>query len=75
MEFKRCARCGCFFVSNSNVCCNCEIQDKKDIAKLSNFIDNTPTINSKQELSYGSGVSLNNINRFIENNTIQNIDF
>lgn len=75
MEFKKCARCGCFFVSTNNVCCNCESQDKRDIAKLNSFLDNTFEIGSAQELSSSTGVTLQNINRFISDNSITGINF
>ncbi len=66
MEFKKCARCGCFFVSNSEVCCKCEAKDSADIIKLNSFIDNSIDITSINELSSSTGISLSNINRFIE---------
>ena len=31
MEFKKCVRCGCFFATNGDVCCNCASKDKHDI--------------------------------------------
>ena len=71
MEFKRCSRCGNFFVSNNNnVCDTCLIKDRNDINKLNGIIDNSG-INSPFELSINSGVKLDNINRFISNNDIK----
>lgn len=66
MEFKKCVRCGCFFMSENDVCLKCQTRDIQDINKLNNFIDNSTDINSIAELSTSTGVSLNNINRFIE---------
>lgn len=74
MEFKRCVRCGCFFMSDNNVCCNCESKDKLDIAKLNNVLEENNTFNSIYDLSIASGVNLNNLNRFIENKKISGID-
>ena len=51
MEFKKCARCGCFFMSNNDVCCNCESKDMFDIAKLNSIMDDNINFNSIQELS------------------------
>ena len=34
MEFKKCARCGCFFISDNDICCNCEAKDRYDMAKV-----------------------------------------
>lgn len=75
MEFKKCARCGCFFMSNNDVCCNCESKDRFDIAKLNNFLEeNNDNFNSVESLSIASGINLNNLNRFIKNNKITNLD-
>ena len=70
MEFKKCVRCGCFFASSNNVCCNCESKDSYDIAKLNNIIEENDDFNSIEELSNFSGINLNNINRYISNNKI-----
>ncbi len=67
MEFKKCMRCGCFFSTNNDVCCNCESKDRLDIAKLNTVIDEEIPINSIQDLSIVSGVTINNLNRFIKN--------
>lgn len=70
MEFKKCNRCGNFFVSGNDICYECEIKDKADIAKLNNILINTSGINSVNDLSASSGVNPSNINRFIDNNFI-----
>ena len=67
MEFKKCVRCGCFFATSNDVCCNCESKDKLDIAKLNNFFDNEISINSIEDLSITTGITVNNLNRFIKN--------
>ena len=74
MEFKKCIRCGCFFTSNDNICYNCESKDKLDLAKLNSVIDDNITFNSIQDLSIASGVNINNLNRFIKNNQIPNLN-
>lgn len=70
MELKKCARCGCFFASSSDVCCNCETKDNQDIYTLNNYIGSTSSISSVSSLSSNTGVSVKNINRLIENNKI-----
>lgn len=70
MDFKRCNRCGNFFVSNNNICFNCEIKDKADIAKLNNILESSSGVPSVNELSANSGITPTNINRFIDNNFI-----
>ena len=70
MDFKRCNRCGNFFMSDNDTCYNCEIKDKADIAKLNNILESSNGINSVNELSANSGVNPTNINRFIDKNFI-----
>lgn len=70
MDFKRCNRCGNFFISNNDICYECAIKDKADIAKLNNIIGSSTGITSVNELSASSGVNPSNINRFIENKFI-----
>lgn len=70
MELKRCNRCGCFYVSDSNVCCNCIPKDNLEIARLNNYIEKNGNEYSLDELSISTGVSLKNLNRYIDNNEI-----
>ena len=71
MELKKCTRCGSFFVSESNdICYDCSIKDRNDIAKLNSILDSSD-ISSAYELSINSGIKLNNINRFIQNKSIE----
>ena len=67
MEFKKCARCGCFFASYNDVCCNCESKDRIDISRLNAIVEEDYTIGSVEELSYISGINVSNLNRFIKN--------
>ena len=71
MEFKKCVRCGCFFMSDSDVCLNCEPKDRQEINKLNNFIEDNNEITNIQDLSINTSVSINNINRFIKNDYIK----
>lgn len=70
MNFKKCNRCGNFFISDSDICYECAVKDKADIAKLNNILINNSEINSVNELSANSGINPNNINRYINNNFI-----
>lgn len=74
MEFKKCLRCGCFFMSDDNLCCNCESKDKIDLAKLNNFIDEDIPFNSLNDLSINTGITVKNLNRFIENKDITGLN-
>ena len=69
MEFKKCDRCGAFFVSNDNVCYNCCAKEKADFRKFKNYIDeiNINNINSLTDLSVGTGITEKTLNRFLDN--------
>lgn len=71
MEFKKCVRCGCFFIAEDNVCCNCKPKDLCDSKILGDFLENTPNINSIEDISIGTGISAKNISRFIESGNYQ----
>ena len=70
MDFKKCNRCGNFFVAENDICYECEVKDRADISKLNNILINNSGINSVNDLSASSGVNPSNINRFINNNFI-----
>ena len=70
MEFKKCARCGSFFISDNSICCHCEPKDRVDLYKLNSFITEEPVVSSITDLSLRTGVSTTTLNRFIENNAV-----
>lgn len=75
MEFKKCLRCGCFFMSEDNVCCNCLSKDYSDLAKLNSFINQDDiNISSLEELSINTGINTNNLSRLIKDNDILNLN-
>lgn len=66
MDFKKCVRCGCFFLTNDDVCCNCKPKDLCDSKKLGDFLENTPNISSIEDISISTGISVKNVVRFID---------
>ena len=74
MEFKKCLRCGAFFMNENSVCPNCETKDRADIFQLNKFINQEASYNSIHELSTQTGISTNNINRFIKDNSLPELD-
>lgn len=64
MEFKKCNRCGCFFISEDEVCCNCKTKDMADTIKIQNYIQEYGIPTTAEELSAGTGVTMKNISRF-----------
>ncbi len=74
MEFKKCVRCGCFFMSNNDVCCKCETKDRQDIYKLNTIIDTDFNITNLECLSASSGISITNLTRLIKNKEINGLN-
>lgn len=68
MEFKKCSRCGSFFVSDGNICSKCSIKDEQDIKKLKNYIEENENLGSLEELSNNTGITVRNLSRYINNN-------
>ena len=68
MEFKRCDRCGCFFVSTDNICGNCMSKDNMDISKLKDYFNNNDGIPSIGTIAENTGISEKNITRYLQNN-------
>lgn len=68
MESKKCARCGCFFVAENNICPRCEQKDINDIANLKNYLDNNSFDNSIEDLSVKTGITVQNLSRYLDSN-------
>ena len=69
MNFKKCSRCGCFFVSNGDVCPTCKPKDNFEMNKLRNFLENSDTNCSLESISYDTGISTRNLNRYFSNDS------
>ena len=67
MEFKRCARCGTFFVTDGDVCQNCMPKDRLDIVKFKDYVENN-TNATPDSISINTGISVKNVNRYLNNN-------
>ena len=75
MDFKKCARCGSFFLSEAEVCPKCLPKDKCEISKLTNYInENNITEYSITNLSVNTGISQKNINRYLDSNIIPKVN-
>ena len=73
MEFNRCERCGSFFMSDNNVCCNCGPKDIAEMSILKNYISEGNEINSLDSLAINTGISTKNLNRYLKNEEIINL--
>ncbi len=65
MQFNKCSRCGCFFVNSGDVCPNCQPKDNFEMDKLKNFLEETDTKYSMENISYSTGISMKNLNRYL----------
>ena len=73
MEFKKCVRCGSFFVTEGDVCQNCMPKDKLDRFKFQDYIENNVDV-SANDISINTGISMRNVNRYLSQNNEQNIN-
>ena len=64
MQFNKCSRCGCFFVNVGEVCPNCQPKDNNDMNKLKKFLDNSDKCDSIESISFGTGITVKNLNRY-----------
>lgn len=67
MNLNKCERCGCFFMTKDCVCPSCKSKDANDINQLKNFLADSDCSVSIEDLSVETGVSLKNVNRFLNN--------
>jgi len=72
MNFKKCARCGAFYLSEDNVCFNCKPKDTFEKSKVYNYLENVNQISSLEEIALNTGISVKNIARYLEGNPIAN---
>lgn len=73
MEFKKCNRCGCFYLSENDVCQNCIPKDRYEITKLKNYFESEHCSNIVCSISIDTGISLKNLNRYLNSNEFSNI--
>ena len=74
MELNKCTRCGCFYVSGPNVCPACEQKDSSEIDKLKSFLSENE-ITSIDDISFQTGISAKNLDRFLKLEEFKKIKF
>ena len=65
MEFNKCKRCGSFYMSQGEVCSKCMPKDNLEYSNFKNFMSQNGQIGSVTEISCQTGISLKNVNRFL----------
>lgn len=68
MEARKCPRCGCMYISATEVCEKCSKRDSADIYRLRGFVESQEIGEgiSQSELSIATGISNKNLTRFLE---------
>ena len=66
MEFNRCSRCGSFYVAQGNVCPKCSAKDGIEFSSFVNYVEENGLTDSLDTISGQIGVSVKNLNRFLE---------
>lgn len=75
VEARKCVRCGCMYISETEVCGKCQTKDGADLYKLKGFIENQifgEEITQK-ELSEATGITSKNLSRFLGYDEFKNI--
>ena len=73
MEFKKCPRCGNFYITEMQVCQNCVSSENLDVAKLKNYFEEYGTGATVQDISIKTGINSKNVNRFLLNKEFSSI--
>lgn len=74
MEFKKCSRCGNFYVSDGIVCPKCTPKDDFEFSTFKSYIAENGSNQSVDAISSATGISVKNLNRFLEyNNENKNV--
>lgn len=73
MEFKRCERCGSFYLSESNICESCSPKDSFELSKLRNYFEGDIQANSIDSIAIDTGISVKNLNRYLGNEEFSEI--
>ena len=72
MELNRCSRCGSFYISDGNVCPKCSTKDIFEFSTFKSYVQENGFDNSLNTISEQTGISVKNLNRFLEYEEFQN---
>lgn len=65
MEFRKCSRCGSFYVTDGYVCPKCSAKDNLEFSTFQNYIKENGIQDNLDIISGETGISVKNINRFL----------
>lgn len=72
MDFKKCNRCGSFYVANGDVCPKCNSKENQDISTFKNYLEENGCEGSIYEMASQTGISAKHINRFLSYEEFKN---
>ena len=65
MEFRKCSRCGSFYVTDGYVCPKCSAKDNLEFSTFKNYIKENGIQDNLDIISGETGIYIKNINRFL----------
>lgn len=65
MDFKKCNRCGSFYLSEGDVCPKCNTKDTFELSTFKSYIEKNGTDNSIDVISQKLGIQQRHLNRFL----------
>ena len=74
MEFKKCPRCGNFFLSDEPICYNCVPKDKFEMSRLITYFEENDFSGSIDTLAANTGISQKNLNRYLDQDVLINLN-
>ncbi len=74
---RRCARCGCLYTTDTEVCLGCKSKDEVDVMKLKGFFEEAYTAGetTRQDALNYTGINPKNFDRFMSYNDFSGIKF
>lgn len=74
VEARKCARCGCMYIAQTQVCGACLSKDGAEMQRLKGFIENQGTEGLTQnELTIATGITNKNLTRFLGYETFKDV--
>lgn len=74
---RKCARCGCLYTTDTEVCLNCKSKDEADVFKLKGFFQNefTEGQSTRQDALNFTGINAKNLDRFMTHSEFSGFQF
>lgn len=72
MDFNRCSRCGSFYLSEGDVCPKCSAKDNLEFSTFKTYLEENGTNESLDNIAGQTGISVKNLNRFLNCKGLEN---